>query len=276
MAIIPQHASLDFNKVGQLLNARLHNIATTADLATLAGTLGAGNAGLVVFCVEDDRQHVWDGAAFQPLRIDVLGTMVYRGSLSAAEFTTLPANFTTGSQFTTAEVGTLAFAQTWNAAPGNEAQQITITYVPTNAVNAGSTILVEQTGTRAYTVYVTDRNGNVGQATEADLGLVRIATSAEVAAGANDVEAVTPLKLKERIDTLKLARFNVQKNLNLTANVALTITHNLALSDAEGFTYQVMVGGAEVVVEATAVDANSFQFTSNSALANATVTTIGW
>jgi hypothetical protein len=145
MATIPQYVSSNLNKVGELLNARLHNIADEAALASFATGLSDANKGLVIYLASDGRQHVWNGASFDPLRLDEIGTMVFRGSISSAAFGELPSVIETGAQYVVTESGALDFAQSWNTA--NPGDPYTVTYVPGAPVSAGAMVLLDKTGT---------------------------------------------------------------------------------------------------------------------------------
>jgi hypothetical protein len=274
MATIPQYVSYNFGKSGQLIGARLQNVADPTALNNLASTLGPDNAGLIVYLASDNRPHIWTGSVFTALSAAVTGSVIYRGALRAVDFAILPSNMESGSKYAIAEAGTLNFAQAWNANPMNALQQITITYVPTAVVRPGATLVFEQLGTRSYVAYVSGPNAN--QASETEMGLLRVATTAQVDAGTDNTAAVTPAKLKGRIDTLKLPRFHVEKVSVYNKNTSQTITHNLNLSDPEAFTHQAFRSGQEVDLIISAIDANSYSFTSAQNFTNLTITTIGW
>lgn len=94
---------------------------------------------------------------------------------------------------------------------------------------------------------------NRDQATETVLGLVRIATQAQVNTGTDDTTAVTPLKLKTYLDN---AVGGYAANVGNGSATSFTLTHNLGTRDVivsiyDNATYeQVMV---DVMVETTSI-----------------------
>lgn len=49
--------------LGQLINARAHNV-TTAEMNAMANTLSTSNTGVFVFNTDDGRNYIWNGTQF--------------------------------------------------------------------------------------------------------------------------------------------------------------------------------------------------------------------
>lgn len=255
MALKKFYHDIGLENVGQLVGARAQNI-TTADRTTLGGTLGAGNTGLHVYDTDLSMPLYWDGAAWQPIAIEIEGDVIFRGVLLAADYGTDPAFTAPGSLYKAAESGTLTF-------PGVS------TYVPSAVVEPGDEIMF----TAADTVYIVQRNDE--QATETTLGNVRLASQAQVDTGADAETAVTPATLQGKIDGLQLSR-SFSATVNLVANTPLNVNHALALDNLDGFTVNVMHGGAQIGVDVVSVDADNITLESNVALTGVRVTVIGY
>lgn len=100
------YVDLDFNKVAQILNARLHNLTTT-ERNTLANTLDGTHVGLVVYDTTEKQIYTWDGSVFLPTKVQ--GAMVYKGTVTS--LTTPPADFDIGYTYVfTGTPGTLTWA----------------------------------------------------------------------------------------------------------------------------------------------------------------------
>lgn len=255
MAIKKFYHDTDHLNVGQLIGTRVQNIST-ADRTTLGGTLGAVNRGLHVYDTDLLMAFYWTGAAWSPVAIQIEGDVIFRGVLLAATYGTDPDHMVSGSLYKAGEAGTLTF-------PG------VTTYVPSAVVEPGDEIMF----TAPDTVYVVQKNDE--QATETVLGNVRLATQAEANTGTNDTAAITPETLQGKIDTLQLPR-SFSATVNLAANTPLNINHALALADLNGFTANVMHGGAQIGVDVVSVDANNITLESNIALTGVRVTVIGY
>ncbi|MBT6049384.1 MAG: hypothetical protein HOG49_21520 [Candidatus Scalindua sp.] len=68
---------------------------------------------------------------------------------------------------------------------------------------------------------------NDQQATETVLGILKLATTAEVTAGTNDTNAVTPLKLQQKINAITAVSAKFAGDIGDAAATAIVVTHNL-------------------------------------------------
>lgn len=164
----------DLQKVSELKGARIENV-TSADLTTLAGTLGAANRGLIVYNTTDSALYTWNGSSFDQYTFEVTGDIRFIGAIDATSSASItPA---AGHQYVVDAAGTLS------------TQGGSITYTPSAVVEAGDVVLF----TTATTATVIQRN--LEQATETTLGSIRLSAQAEVDAGVVADEAVTPATL---------------------------------------------------------------------------------
>ncbi len=259
----------DINLValGQLVNARVQNV-TQAQMTTLAGTLGASNTGLFVYNTTDKKNYTWDGVKFVADAIDVIGDLVFKGVITKGDQSTDPeVELVNGFQYAVSGLG----------AGVSEALVITgVTVFPAGAQieDGDQVILASSLGTAvADQAYVVQRNDE--QATEAVLGNVRLATQAEVTAGVDALEAITPATLAGALVANQYVK-QYHGTVALTAGVAATVTHGLALADPKAFFVSTVDStGNQVSVEVDAVDANSLTLTSLIALTGVVVTVAG-
>lgn len=63
--------------------------------------------------------------------------------------------------------------------------------------------------------------------------------------------------------------------VNTSANVPLTVTHNLALVDKDAFTFNAMLDGQQVAPDVSSVNTNSITITTNTSITNLAITVIG-
>jgi plasmid maintenance system antidote protein VapI len=252
---------IDLVKVGQLINARIHNV-TSAEQTALAATLGPANKGLPVYNTEIPAVLFWDGAQFVQQAVSVTGGMIFRGVLVAADYdqndggyTSGPANTDAGDQYAIGEAGTIDL-------PG-------VTVNPDANVEVGDIVLFSDSGT----AYVLQRNDS--QATETVAGNVKLATTAVALAGANDTDAITALKLQQKLDQQNYTRghFEVVTTVALTP---YTITHGLSLVDKDAFTINLMdSAGSQVQADVDSVNTDSLTITTFIAVTDLHVTVTG-
>lgn len=255
MSTVPFYSNLDLGSVAQLLNARLHNVDNAAQ-TTLAGTLGTGNEGLIVWNTEELAQYLWDGAQFVRQAVEVAGDVIFRGVVDASTSLDSQAEAVAGYQYIVGTAGTLTMTG--------------VTFNPSTGAEVGDQLLF----TSATQAYVVQRNDV--QATETTLGNVRLATQAEANTGSNDTAAVTPLKLATKLKVQQYVR-GYSATVNIPAlNSPVTVTHNLGLVDRDAFVITVMHNNQLVSVSVQSVDANSLQLISLTARAGARVNIHGF
>lgn len=254
MSSKPYHHSPDFQKVNELLQARLQNITTT-DRGTLGGTLGAGNAGLIVWDTDTESQFVWDGAAWVEQSAALTNPVQYKGRITDLSD---PANVeaVAGYMYVVDVTGTLTITG--------------VTFSPSAAVEAGDQVVFSS----ATTADIYQKNDVAASETVA--GNIEIATQVETDAGTDDTRALTPLKLATYANNKAIARTYFEDGITLTNNTAVTVTHNLGLTDPSAFACRVAnSSGSEIEVDIDNSDANSFTITAQPAVANAKVFVTG-
>lgn len=253
MATKEFYHNIDLVTVGQLLNARKHNVTTTERDALAAG-LGADNEGLFVWDTTLKRGYSWDGTQFvAEASGTITGDVIFKGFIDTL---TNPANveLVSGYQYISRVSGTLTITG--------------VTFNPSATVEIGDVVLI----TSATEAYVFQRNDV--QATETQLGNIRLATQAEVDAGTVADEAVTPVTLKTTLNNRLYTR-QYFVTVSLTANTPLTVTHNLGLVDRDAFVINTMRNNSQVSVDVDSLDVNSLTLRSLVALSNVKVTITG-
>ena len=245
--------NLDFNKVLQLLNVRVQNLTTT-ERNSLASTLNGANIGLHVYDTTEKQPYYWDGSAFVPTKVQ--GAMVYKGTVTS--LTTAPVGFEVGSTYVfTGTAGTLTWAGQ--------------TFSPDANVEVGDILIYR--GSNTWDII----EGNDVQATETQLGNVKLAPQATVNAGTNTTDVVTPATLNGFVTNRAFAKTYFNNTVNITALTPLTITHNLGLQNKNSFVCSVKdSNGSEIIIDVDSVDTNSITLTAGIALSNVSVTVIGF
>lgn len=345
---------IDLVSVGQLKNARIHNV-TSIELVSLAGELGASNRGFIVYNTTDSTLYTWNGSAFDKYTFEVTGDIQFKGFINPSSSSSKTP--VSGHQYIVDAAGALS------------TQGGTITYSPSANVEVGDIVLF----TSSSTASIFERN--LEQATVTTTGTVKLANQGEVNAGINSSAAVTPFVLhnyvnpmftadRARLTTLEAdvntveanlateisarsaadttlqsnidseasarasADTTLQNNINLeaaartaadetlqdnidseaaarvaadsalggrvttleardevfiytasvdlVADTALTISHNLSLSNKDVFVINVMHNGEQVSVSVTSVNVNTLTITSAASLTGAVITIIGF
>lgn len=247
MAVKEFYHDIDLVKVSEILNYRVHNV-TTAERATLGGTLNANHAGLHVYDTDLVQPYYWDGTQWLQAA-NVTTAMDYRGAI--AFNATEPASPEVGDVYVFNSAG----VNTWAGA--------------TETVEIGDLAIYNGTDWD----YVQQ---NTVDASETVAGVVELATDAEALTGTATGLAITPANLASVIASLKLAKTYFQSGVTLAADVAFGVAHNLSLQNKDSFTISVKdSAGSEISVDVDSVDANNATITSNVALTGITVTVVG-
>lgn len=267
MAELEFFQNLNGQGVAQLKGMRIHNIADAAAQTAFEGNgnfgaaLGVDNKGLVIYREDLARLAIWDGTQFVFQEVQIAGDIVFKGMFDASlaiDDVGQPQTIepVAGYQYVVSVAGTFNAGGT--GVTLNGVQQLEV----------GDQVLF----TSATEAYAIQRND--AEATETTLGNVRLATQAEVIAGTQATEAVTPATLQGKLD----GEFYVKQHaetVNIAALTPLTITHNLNLVDRNSFTVNVVRNNSVISVDVDSVDANSLTLTSLVTLTGVRVTVQG-
>lgn len=287
MATKQFYHNIDLVNVGQLLGARLQNV-TAAEQTTLAGQLGADNKGLTVYNSEEKRLYIWDGVQFVQQAVEVAGDLIFKGVKNASQsLDGQNVEKIAGYQYVVGTAGTLSLTG--------------VTFTPSAVAEQGDVFFF----TSPTEAYVLQRNDE--EATEDKLGNVRLATQAEVDAGVQATEAVTPATLhgyldpifanQAAIDAEQFGRIAATEEKNLEQDGRLTsleadrvkhfftsvdltvgantITHNLNLADRDGFVINTHRNNSQISLDVDSVSANAITLTTLVPLTGVKVTIIG-
>ncbi len=115
---------------------------------------------------------------------------------------------------------------------------------------------------------------NLQAATQGIAGFVRLATQAEMNAGAAGVAASPDVLAAYLANYLYARKFRTLVS-SLAANTATTITHGLALLNPEDCTVSIKQAGSDVDMLVSYTSINALTITSNQALGNVTVVVQG-
>ena len=127
MATKKFYHDIDLVSVGQLLNARLHNVDNSGR-ATLAATpLTVDHKGLQVWDTDDNAPYIWNGTAWVRDALVVTGDVVFRGTVDASGSLDAQATAAAGNQYVVSVGGTPSMTG--------------VTFTPDSAVEPGDVIL---------------------------------------------------------------------------------------------------------------------------------------
>lgn len=254
MATKEFYHNIDLLNIGQLLGARVHNVADQTAETALAATLGADNEGLIIYRADTTFIKIWDGSRFVQQAMDVAGDVIFKGIIDASVTLNGQIEAISGYQYVVGTAGT--------------ATATGVTFTPSASVEIGDTILF----TSATTATVFQRNDD--EATETILGNVRLATQAEVNEGIQSTETVTPATLQGK---LLVQKYTKQYNavVNLIASTPFVVNHGLGLINKDSFVVNTMRNGSQISLDIDSVDANSLTLTSLVSLSNVFITVVG-
>ena len=245
MAATNSFVDVNLNKQ-QLLAAKLYPL-TTAQRTAL--TLLSGDSGLVVWDLTLNQLYAWNGTAWQSTA-PTTGAMSFKGVVAASA--AAPASPAVGDFYVFNSAG----ATTWT---------------PSGNVTSGDSAVFDGTNWN----YI---EGNDSVATVATLGLVQIASQANVNSGTGNNTVVTPASLAAFVPVaatpLRITR-RFAGVFSLVAGTASTISHGLQLNNKEDYVLKVFQGGSSILLADSPVDTNSLNVTSNVALSGVTVVVEG-
>lgn len=254
MATKDFYHNIDLKEVSQLLNARIHNV-TTAERTTLGGGLNTNHKGLHVWDTDEELQYYWDGAQWVQGVSTIVGAMIYKGT--HANLATEPANKEIGHVYVLTTGGTITWAGQ--------------TIEPNTSVQANDQVIYR--GGDIWDVV----QGDADEATETSLGLVELASQAEVDAGTDTTRSITPATLNQWATNNASPSVYYTNAETLVALTPKTITHNLNLQNKDAFTIRVAASnGSDISVDVDSVDTNSLTITSVLPLTGVKVTVIGF
>lgn len=255
MATEKYYHDIDMVGVSQLKNARKHNV-TQAQMDALATVLGQENVGLFIYNTDTQESSTWTGSQFKIDAPKVMGAMVYKGAISAPD--AMPSDVLAGySYMYTGPAATLSWADQ--------------TFEPRTNIQTNDMIIYR--GENVWDIY----DGYEELATETMPGIAMRASIANTKAGIEADTFVTPAGLSAFVSSHKLTTVYFADNLALSANVPLTIQHNMNLQFKDAFTIRVADStGASISTQSTSVDVNSITLTSSVDLSGVKVTIVGF
>lgn len=254
MAELEFFQDLNGSGVVQLKGMRIHNIADAAAQSAFEGNgnfgsaLDSSNKGLIIYRSDLSRIAVWDGVKFVFQEIEIEGDIQFKGTFDASKAVDdasqpQPIVAKAGYQYVVSVAGTFAAGASGVTLIGNQDLQV------------GDQILF----TSATEAYAIQRNDVY--ASETVEGNIRLATQAEVNAGAVADEAVTPATLHQKLVGQAYVK-QYAATVTLSAGTPFTVSHGLNLIDRNSFTINVIRNNSIISVDVDSVDANSLTLTS--------------
>jgi hypothetical protein len=255
MATEKYYHDIDLVGVSQLKNARKQNV-TQAEMDALALVLGAENKGLFVFNTDTEESSTWTGTEFKIDAPKVQGAMVYKGAISAPG--SMPTDVLAGYTFVYTGPSTTL---TWT-------DQV---FAPDSSIETGDQIVYRGDGT--WDIY----DGSEELATESVAGIAKKSSIDETKAGTNTENFVTPAGVSAFVSHRKLTTVFFADNQSLTANIPLTISHNMNLQNKDAFTIRIAdSSGNSINAQVQSQDVNSIVITSSVGLTGVKITIIGF
>jgi len=144
----------------------------------------------------------------------------------------------------------------------------------TEAVEVGDTIYAKADNADSLVSWVIVQT-NIEAASETVAGIVELATAAETTTGTDDVRAITPLKLQQKIDALpsSTGKFTGTTTLGSGAS-AVNVAHNLGQTFPSVHVYETATN-KEIEVVVTNVDSNNITLETNGAAMGVTYIIMG-
>lgn len=242
--------NINLDSIGQLKNARLHEVNATSR-ASIAATLDTDNKGFVVYDEDDDLIYVWDGVEFNPIAIHVDGDIIFKGIIDDPAQAGNDAEAVSGYQYVVGAAGTLTMAG--------------ITFLPNAVVEVGDVVLFVS-DTEAYVIQRND-----AEATLNVPGNILLASNTEVNVGTVDNKAVTPATLHEKLNHHAFARFYSQ-TVNLPAgNTPVNITHNFDLTVPSAVIAQAYINNNLLALNFSIIDKDTISVNSGQPRSNVIV-----
>lgn len=247
--------------VSQLVGTRIYNVANNIEQLTVqntgnnGGPLGVENTGYMIYRVDLKSFAIWNGTEFVFQGLEVDGDLIFKGVIDASTSLDAQVEKVSGYQYIVGTAGTLT-------ATG-------VTFTPSAVAEVGDVFFFIDP-TEAYVIQRNDV-----YATEVQSGNIRLATQAEVNAGVEATEAVTPATLQGKLDGQFYTR-QYTATVNIAANTPFAVNHNLGLVNKDAFTVNVMSeNGSQISLDVDSVDANSLTLTSLLPLTDVVVTVVG-
>lgn len=265
MADTKFYTNIDGSGIIQLKGVRVQTIADASAQTSFetsgnnGDALGSDNVGLQIYRIDLGQTAIWNGTAFDFQSVSIDGDVVFKGLIDASvaiDDASQPQTVeaVAGNQYVVSVAGTFDAGTSGITLNGNQALQV------------GDKILFTSE-TEAYAFQT-----NVDSATDTTEGTIRLATQSEVDTGTEATAAVTSATLESKL--ADYAR-SFTSSVDVVADTPLTISHNLGLSNADGYVVNAVMDGSTVSVDVDTVDADSITVSSLVDLTGLVVTVAG-